>query len=306
MSRGRRWTIGLVTAGVLLAVAAVLGAVAAGSAFGTMVAEQADCALPDDSPSGCADDRLTGRAAGTLVDARTTKWGQEVDVEYNLPSGTTSATLDWPPFAGSVPTKGDTVWVAYDPSDPENTAVPLAVLVNAKPSEGSAGPDPQAVGAGWSALVCLLLALVTVLLTWGWARRAPAAPAPGPQPAAGPWGYAAPVGYPVPMPYPGLPAAYPAPTPYPGPPAAYPGQSAAPGYGTLPGGYGPGGYAGYPPPGVHSGYPPPGSAPVPAAPLEAGASGPGAAAGASGPAPAGLLASGEPPAADDPRWTTPA
>jgi hypothetical protein len=203
MGRGRRWAIGLVVSGLLGLGAIVSGAVAVGQVVAhtaQLAGGSGDCVVLD-VDGLCADDQLTATAQAQVLDVDPT--GEDgssldaggfpgeagsVDVEFDAPDQHVVTTIPWPGPADSLPVDGTQLTVAYAPDDPENLitvqraldekngdgALPPVVSgpgASPAPSAGSAWDDGR--GAGWLTLGFGLATVVSLLVTWSWARRAP-------------------------------------------------------------------------------------------------------------------------------------
>ncbi|MFN0282924.1 MAG: DUF3592 domain-containing protein [Kineosporiaceae bacterium] len=253
-SRGARWGIGLALTGLLLLAGSTAGAVALGQAVGGAQ----ECIVPSfDSPFGCSDDdltqeasarvlRLKGFGGGSAPDAGRAGRTNDVllDLEFEASERTVRAyDVYW--GLGAPPVQeGDTVTVAYDPSDPEFLVASQDELA-AKRAREAAHPDEGASPAAlWSTGGLFLAAVVALAGTVVWARRAPQPVRPAPAGWYGVPGYG--YGY-------GYASGYPQPV-Y-GPPGYPQPVYGSPGYPQQPV-YGPAGYpqqpvyapAGYPPP----------------------------------------------------------
>jgi hypothetical protein len=189
MGRGSRWAIGLVTAGLLAVGAIVSGAVAFGQVVGRAAGPGGSTCVVLDGDGYCADDQLTSTAQAEVLDvdasgahgAPLSQGGSpgdagSVDVQFESPDQHVVTTIPWPGTADSLPAVGDQLTVAYAPDDPENLVTVASALSGPgappAPSSGSAWDDGR--GAGWLSLGFGLATVVALLLTWLWARRAPA------------------------------------------------------------------------------------------------------------------------------------
>lgn len=180
VSKGARLAIGLATAGVLL-VASLVSVI-----VGAVLATDGATFFPADHGIYAGYD-FSGRADAEILDVDQEGPWTWVDVRFDTGHEVVVTGLDWP--SDDAPGVGDTVALAYDPSDPEYGVVPAADLgaVTGEP-DGSAllvddprGPLPaSAVAAFWVAGVAGVLALAAVVLTVVWSSRAPSPPPAAP------------------------------------------------------------------------------------------------------------------------------
>ena len=183
--------IGLLVTGVLGMAGVVLLMVATGLALGRAGAFDA----------GPGPDAV--RASATVLDVDNFGPYYSVDVQYPTTAGTEVTSVDWPDD-DPPPRVGDVVEVAYDPADPEWAQVVSGADRTAGDGAGERGvpadgTDPAAVAAWGGGF--LLLAVVALVATVVWARRAPRPERPGPYASYGhppPYGYPPAPGYPQP------------------------------------------------------------------------------------------------------------
>ncbi len=193
-SRTVRWAVGGVTAGLLALVAVVAVAVALGRAVS---GAGGDCVFPPGAPAMfCEDEYLTEEAMATVVRVDSLGGsdagfpdgesppplpfdlpGWTVDLTYTTVSGEDVRARDimWP-TTGEEPVEGATVRVAYDPDDPEYSVTSASALAAARATPSAADGErrrPSPAGPLWTAGGTAAAAVVALLLTVLWARRAP-------------------------------------------------------------------------------------------------------------------------------------
>jgi hypothetical protein len=204
----------------VLAFGAALSAVVAlgqaiGSGSGLDFQGTQDC-LVYDVDDYCADDQLVGRAPARVLDiddrggpsfgdGPSSTFGVTVDVEFEASGEHVVTSFEWPARAGVLPRVGEVTRVAYDPQAPEDLLTIASALDAGRSASGGpggasggaaggtgspAGAWEDGRGAAWLG-GGFTLAGVALLLTWWWARRAPAPEHRTAQPTAwvGPGGY---------------------------------------------------------------------------------------------------------------------
>jgi hypothetical protein len=175
-SRRARWAIGFSVTAVLAFAAMIFGVIA-------FVAAVSDGTLGD----GLGPDTQDARATATVLDVDAysyddepvplnSDWASddgyaEVDIDFMAATVHAVTMMDWPTDR-PLPKEGDQLEIAYDSSDPEYSPV-LADEVHAPgvpKADQSDGPPPA-----WPALATIIsgsLALLALLGTVTWARRA--------------------------------------------------------------------------------------------------------------------------------------